>query len=135
MKTIRCALVLLALLLITTLSGCANTEVDPQLVMLNNKMSLVFQLPQGAESKVLVTLKDDTDTTLKEVRADAKIHHRKAINLNLPLLEPGTYYLEALHDGMITRKELLLRWDGVEVVSIEKLRSELSPRFSGFPAW
>lgn len=125
MRTITYAVVLSATLLVTTITGYAKTEVDPQLVTLNNKMSLVFQLPPQGDGKVLVKLMDDTETTLNEVAVNASVQLRKAIHL--PLLEPGIYYLETIHEGLITRKELLIRWDSIEVTKVTKMKSELLP--------
>jgi len=120
MKKIAALSLFSTLCVFATIYGYASTTVDPQIVTLNNKMSIIFQLPQNQEGNVLVKFKDNTETTLKEVKVDANVHHRIAINL--PLLEPGIYYLEILHNGLVTRKELFIRWDGIEVVRVEKMK-------------
>ena len=71
MKTTSFLSVLSGLLLVTTIDGYASTTVDPQILILNNKMSVIFQPLQGEESKVLVKFQDDTESTLLEMNVDA----------------------------------------------------------------
>ncbi|MEM8967387.1 MAG: hypothetical protein AAGE93_13275 [Bacteroidota bacterium] len=122
MKTISFLSVLSGLLLVTTMDGYASTTVDPQILILNNKMSVIFQPLQGEESKVLVKFKDDTESTLLEMKVDANKRQRQAINFSQP--QPGIYYIDIFHNRTITRKELVVRWNSVEVVRITKTSNE-----------
>ena len=114
--------VLSGLLLVTTMDGYASTTVDPQILILNNKMSVIFQPMQYAESKEQEKFKDDTERTLLEIKVDANTRQRQAINFSQP--QPGIYYIDIFHNRTITRKELVVRWNSVEVVRIIKTSNE-----------
>lgn len=121
MKTIPFFAALSSLLLLTVSVSYA-TIVDPILSPVNNQKSAVFQLPQAEESKVLVKIKNSRENTLMEVEVDAHIQDRKLFNFDR--LRDGIYYMDIFHNGEITRKELQVRWDGVEVIGIRKMSRE-----------
>lgn len=121
MKTISFFSALSGLFLLATSVSYATT-VDPQLHPLKMKKSAVLQTPQDEDSKVLVKIKDDRESTLVEVEVDATVQDRKLFNFSN--LRDGIYYMDIFHNGEITRKVLDVRWDGVEVIDIRKMNRE-----------
>jgi len=122
MKTISFLSILLSTLMVTSVSGHAETTVDPILSPVDNKKSAVFQAPQGEESKIVVKIKNSRENTLMEVEMDSNVQPRKLFNF--ANLRDGIYYMDIFHNGEITRKALAVRWDGVEVTGIKKLSRE-----------
>ncbi|WPP52030.1 hypothetical protein [Catalinimonas niigatensis] len=122
MKTISFFSAISGLLLLAVSVSYATITADPQLYPLQKKKSAIFQLPQGEEKKVLVKIKDDMENTLMEVEVDAEAYDRKLFNFYR--LKDGNYFMDIFHNGIVTRKELSVRWDGIKVVNVTKMDSE-----------
>ncbi|MEK6481426.1 hypothetical protein WJR50_28040 [Catalinimonas sp. 4WD22] len=125
MKTISFFFAISGLLLLASSFSYATTTVDPQLYPLHKKKSAIFEVPQVEEDKVLIKFKNEKENTLMEVEVEAGEQERKLFNFSR--LQQGTYYMDIFHNGIITRKELQVRWDGVDVVSVFKMDREPTP--------
>lgn len=122
MKAINSLFLLSTGLLTVIISSHASVTTEPQLYPQPNQKTAILQVPLDKKDDVMVKVKSIHQNIIMEIAVDDDSDQYKTLDFSS--LKEGTYYLDIYHDGVVTRKELDVRWDGIEVTRVEKMKRD-----------